>query len=382
MDTLDTIKIDLPLESLGKDYRTYKFFVRIKKNNITFNPVSGDTESSMQYKKSVENAFLGEMAQGLHFLIKVSFKNHTNMLFLGEIIHEVKKNLKFRRLVDFQLFSVLSEQLENLSFDTIEIFTSMRSRFFKKYYHRAVPLDIIPPFFTTFSLRKNQIHLYRTKKRFGINKKNKKISTKKTNEPQIPIGLDKRSYVNHHPPPDPCINFATEEIPNSPWKQLVKIYPLCLFAVGLLGKVFKKKPIWLKKTIEKITPSELKNRCQLALQLFGFRFSKKSPFEYCLVRFGYDPRSSVQSNIFQSFRVKGRKLKNNRCMVKIKTGTPANQKKFDRKKFIQLTDTKSSFLKKFLKKDASIHKNFMHYKFGWFTKKGIYIIHKCKNISF
>jgi hypothetical protein len=380
MGTTDMIKIDVPLESLVTDCRKYKFFVRIKKNNITFNQTGTSTEGSIQYKKPVESTFLGELTQGLNFLIKLSFKNHTNMLFLAESIRVVKKNLKFRRLVDFQLFSTLSEQLETLSSDTLEIFTSMKSRFFKKYYHRTFPLDIIPPFFTTFSLRKNQIHLNHDRKRCEKNKKKKKISSKKIKDHHIPIGLDRRSYANQRPPPDPFINFNTEEIPTSPWKQLVKIYPLCLFGVGLLGKVFKKKPIWLKKKIEKIAPHVLKNRCQLALQLFAFRFSKKSPFEYCWVRFGYDPRSSVRSNIFQSFRVKDHKSKTNQSMIKKKTGTRVNHKKYDAKNFMQLTDTKSSFLKNFLKKDDCLHKTFIHYKFGWFTKKGIYIIRKCKNI--
>jgi hypothetical protein len=381
METINVLKIDLPFESFVKDLKNYKFFVRIKKNNISPTIANSFTECSIKYQKQVESTFLGELTQGLNFLIKVCFKKRTNMLFLGEIVQVVKKNLKFRRLVDFQLYSLLSEHLENLSSDTLEIFTSMKARFFKKYYNQSFPLDIIPPFFTTFSLRKNQIHLKIFKKKNVNKKKCKNFLRDNVKNNRIPLGLDRRSYAKVHPTRGPFINFATDEIPTFPLQQRIKIYPLCLFAVGLIGKVFKKKPIWLKKNIEKYTPYVLKKWCKRALKLFAFRFSKKSPFAYCWVRIGYDPRINVYSNILQSFGIKDRNFKTNQTWNKNPPEHPTNHAMHDAKKFIQLTDIKSSFLKNFLTKDDCLHKTFMHYKFGWFTKKGIYIIHKCENIS-
>jgi|Transcript_58216 hypothetical protein len=382
MDTIDALKIDLPLESFVKDFKNYKFFVRIKKNNISFHTANSFIECSIKYQKQVESAFLGELTRGLNFLIKVSCKNRTNMIFLIDIVKVVKKNLKFRRLVDFQLYSALSEHIETISSETIEIFTGMKSQFFKRYYNQSFPLDIIPPFFTTFSLRKNQIHLQKNKKKYEKTKKGPKFLVDKIKDMRIPIGLDRRSYSNVDRSGDPFINFTTDMIPTFPWKQIIKRYPLCLFAVGLIGKVFKKKPIWLKKNIEKYTPCVLKKGCKLAIKLFAYKFSKKTPFDYCWVRFGYDPRISVQSNIFQSFGIKDENFKTKPSSIKKKTGNPAKYKAYEAKKLIQLADIKSSFLKKFLKKDECLHKTFVHYKFGWFTEKGIRIIHTCKNISF
>jgi hypothetical protein len=381
METIDVLKIDLPLESFVKDFKNYKFYVRIKKNNISYNIANSFIECFVKYQKQVESAFLGELTQGLNFLIKVSCKNRTNMIFLIDIVKVVKKNLKFRRLVDFQLYSALSAHIENISSETIEIFTGLKSRFFKRYYNHSFPLDIIPPFFTTFSLRKNQIHLKKPPPKKKKHKKRINFLADKIKDMRIPIGLDRRSCSTVNRSGVPFINFTTDVIPTYPWKQLIKRYPLGLFAIGLIGKVFKKKPIWLKKNIDKYTPCVSTKGCKLAIKLFAYKFSKKTPFDYCWVRFGYDPRTSVRSNILQSFWIKDKNFKTKPSSIKKKKVKKAKNKKYDAKKLIQLADIKSSLLKKFLKKDECLHKTFIHYKYGWFTEKGIRIIHKCKNIS-
>jgi hypothetical protein len=120
------------------------------------------------------------------------------------------------------------------------------------------------------------------------------------------LGIDARSLqINNITQGKYLINFKTEKSPNFPLKKFKKkLFLAPFFAIGFMIKLFKKRPIWTLKILEKFFPSCLKRYLKSILPSISYCFQGINPFQKDWIRFNFDPRKNKNTLIYQTFEIK------------------------------------------------------------------------------
>jgi hypothetical protein len=358
------IKIDLPLGILPNDVKNLKIFINHQKRNVNIKENAKFVDIFIRYNKNTSLSLLSESLKGFTLLIKFDTILNTNVIEKTSLMGSIENKLVIRRFSDFEFYSKFSKKIFKKKFLKIEPICALKTAFFKKYFNKPFSIDIIPPFYTIFSLKKNQILISKNFKHLKNNYRYDSISLSKK---IYPIGLDKRSFSKTKSDEHININFLNDEIPSFPIKKNILKKTEVLFTIGLLGKMYKNRPVWIKRKFEKYFSDFQKKLLKSIVNLFSYKFYKGSPFENCFVRFGFDPRVNKKNSVYQSFQIEN--------FIKITNYDP-NVNKNIKKNFAQLIDIRSSFLKKLYHSSKFRLNSFLHYRHGWFTKKEVFLIKK------
>nr|UXY87205.1 transcription factor subunit [Cryptomonas sp.]UXY87527.1 transcription factor subunit [Cryptomonas sp.] len=302
-----------------------------------------------------------------NFLVEIYMDRNTNFLKNFRLICMINKTVRFKRFIDFQYLSTHNFLFFEQKALTCNFVNKLNYIFKSENYHRSIPIDIIPNFFSrymtfsdNFRNRNIELNLFLGKRR------PKKIAEKKS----IPImELDGRSIINLKCETHLLTDFQNDFVPFFPGNDVKKrFFTAPLFAIGYCSVFLKIRPIWTKRIFEQYVPLSLKKYIRKLLPIFCFRFGGINPYKRTWIRFGYDPRYKPESIIYQSFNTKNlyeiSKEKKNALGLR-KFENKKKEKKTCNRLYEQICDINSQTIKNFIKKKIRIKKNYINPLSGW-----------------
>ncbi|ABW98155.1 trf (nucleomorph) [Hemiselmis andersenii] len=378
MKKISGVFLDFPTFFSEKSQTSVNFFFRKKSSLIRNFPLKNFIECFLRIGKFSFKPMLGEIQNISDFVIEIVSQKNSNIFFRSSFFLKIQKTIKFRRYLDFEYSSSINKyNLNSKQKKTPKERLRKNDSFF--------PIDIIPPFFLKNSQKKIKFsfNIYSYFKKIGSSFYFRKYHEKTTVHV---LSMDKRSYVFKKTPAHSFIDFQVDLSPNFPLKKKKKnLFFIPLFGIGFISKIFKKRPIWTRKTMENFLPSSLKKYLIKILPVICYRFSGVNPFKKSWIRMGFDPRKIKKSIIYQTLLMKTNK---NSIGKILSLGIKKEKRKFKKKlgrgeinfskirfdKFskiskissFQISDFFSEKLKKFFE-NIPKKKIFINYLIGWLS---------------
>ena len=305
-------------------------FIRIKwgfKNNGKYEPKAHFFFNSKNKPQSPINL---KLCQSTMFLFKVKIDNFTNIIKTMGVCCRINSTLKNNCFLDFSYFSSSGLNLDEILEKNIEKNTVKKFNNKKILENLNFPIDLIPMSFTRFKHFKNTfIYNYNTtifRKLYGVNDNLFFFKNYQSN----PLGLDRRSNFSIKSKFPSYMDFKIDPVPNKPnnnYKECLRLIPS--FALGFLLRLYKHRPIWTRKRIEKNIPISIKKYLKQILPIISYRFKGENPFKDTWLRFKYDPRKNFKTRIYQTYGFI--KIQDEICSVKLDKTKNKRNRQFEKK---------------------------------------------------
>jgi len=291
-----TISIELPKFCINE-----KSFLKFSWLNERF----GNSESKVQFFFKASLGLFSSITlksfQTKIFLVKINLYYLTNVIKNISVCLKIETVLKFNSFFDFNYFSSSNLKLEGnlINFLRDTYIQTISNTVFKT--NLDIPIDLIPTNFTRFNYFKSNFDLNSKTLNFEKSSKTYLDNLENIDQNLNPLGLDRRSIFSTSSDLKRYFSFKTTLIPKMPFTNFRKYtHQLPSFALGFLLRLYKHRPIWTKRYIDVYIPVSIKKHLPQIFPIIAYRFNGKNPFKDTWIRFGFDPRKSLGTRIYQT----------------------------------------------------------------------------------
>lgn len=220
----------------------------------------------------------------------------------AEIVSRVATTFRFRGMADFQY--IVQGHAHSLA-EEVQRGLDARTQPTSAEALRTEPLDIVPPLFSPTDI---------PQKAYVQTWVGRKLITPRSNGTDNATAVGKGGVRRPSPPPVKLQRLAfspTGPVPVRPTAALPEhVSRAHAHLLSQLEQLFAQRPIWTKVAIEGRLGRTRSDALKLLLPSVAYFFTT-GPWSRCYVRFGYDPRASPDSRIYQvmDVRVRGPRVR-------------------------------------------------------------------------
>lgn len=292
----NAISLEIPTSCVNKN--SILKFTWILKNNGKYEP-----RVQLFFKSKMCSKFFANLKfyKTNTFLLNLEKKCFTNVIKTINILLKITKDLRFNGFFDFNYFSNLNSQqndnlkeMVNYNLKENSLVENTREAF-------HLPVDLIPINFTRFRYFNYKFDF--KGKPFNFKKKCHSNLAFKINKDlkDTPLGLDRRSIFSFISKLKNGFDFIVDLIPKQPpltYQKCLRLIPS--FAIGFLLRLFKHRPIWTKKSLERYLPISSRRHLNQILPFISYRFKGLNPFKETWLRFKFEPRKNQKTRMYQT----------------------------------------------------------------------------------